>query len=415
MRAAGWLRCVPLRADARRLLAASWLASLSVTFSGPVCAEPAPAMGASPPAPADDVKALARRHFQRGIELANENAFKEALIEFSRAYELSPHYSVLYNIGQAHVALGHAALAVDTLKRYLAEGGANIPLDRRQAVEAEMIRQFERTATLDVHVDVPNAAVSVDGEPRGRTPLAEPVRVDIGAHRVVVTLDSGEQREQTVTVAGEEKQRVDFQLRQGFESPPGELPLGNLVVSCSQTNVQVSVDAQPIGSTPLAGPLVLASGTHRIRFSTASGVNDERAIEVPARGQAHIDCNWGPGSPSAAPTRRPGHSALGWALGAIGVGLGGAALGHLFWNQTRFHDWQGKYAHYFDDPTPGNRDAANQLAQSISRASVVTVGLTIGAGLALGTGTLLLITDSGSTAADGQHAARPTLTFRGVF
>lgn len=149
----------PIRARAAaRLLALAprvmflSLAPLGLTFSSSAAAEQV------------DNKALARAHFQRGVERANANAYSEALREFSQAYQLSPHYSVLYNMGQAHVALGHAAQAADALKRYLSEGGANLALERRQEVEAEIIRQFECTGTLEVRVDAQQAAVAIDGE-----------------------------------------------------------------------------------------------------------------------------------------------------------------------------------------------------------------------------------------------------------
>jgi hypothetical protein len=284
----------------------------------------------------EDGKAQARQHFQRGVELANQNAYAESLLEFSRAYELSPHYSVLYNIGQAHVALGHSAQAVEALKRYLGEGGANIALDRRQEVEAQVIRQFERTATLEVRVDRAGARVTVDGEPRGAAPLAGPVRVDIGTHQVMARLDSGESSEQTVTVAGKENRLIELQL-----NAPAMIP--------------------------------------KAPFNPSAAV----ASRTPA--------------PLPSPSQRQNHgrSTLGWALSAAGVALGGAALGHYFWNRARHRDWQAKYARYFAEPSSENRDDANQLAESIPRANVVTVSLSIGAGLALGSGTLLLLTDSG--------------------
>lgn len=306
------------------------LGPLGLTFSRSAAAQQA------------DSKALARQHFQRGVELANESAYGESLLEFSRAYQLSPHYSVLYNIAQAHVALGHAAQAVDAFKRYLSEGGAHLALDRRQEVEAEIIRQFARTATLEVRVDTERASVTIDGEPRGLSPLAGPVRVDVGAHRVSVALESGELRSQTVSVLAGKNQLVEFQLRPS--SPPPESP-------------------------PLPPP-----------------PRESRAVPAPPAG-----------GPASDRTR----STLGLAIGAVGVGLGGAALAHFLWNRSRHRDWQAKYDHYFAQPTPENREEANQLAESIPRANVVTLSLTIGAGIALGSGTFLLVTDGGSGKALG--------------
>ena len=45
-------------------------------------------------------KAEARKHFDHGLALAKQGVYAEAVVEFNRAYELSPHFAVLYNLGQ---------------------------------------------------------------------------------------------------------------------------------------------------------------------------------------------------------------------------------------------------------------------------------------------------------------------------
>lgn len=307
---------------------------------------PAAAQQAAQAQPEDN-KALARRYFQRGVELGGQGAYAESLQEFSRAYELSPHYTVLYNIGQAQVALGHAADAVDALRRYLSEGGANIALERRQQVEAEIIRQFARTATLELRVDVAQALVTIDGTARGRTPLPGPLRLDAGVHQVQVALPSGERKEQSLTLVAEQHQILEFQLQAAKPAPLLPPPL--------------SPPSQP--SVPVApGPLP--------RDDVSS-------------------------------SRGHGQTTLGIVLGAVGVGLGGAALAHYFWNRARYHEWQSQYSEYYAEPDATKRAEANQLAESIPRASAVTISLAIGAGLALGSGTFLVITDTAGGKATG--------------
>ncbi|HEX2673510.1 MAG TPA: tetratricopeptide repeat protein, partial [Polyangiaceae bacterium] len=92
--------------------------------SAPASAEPA------------DARAEARSHFDQGVGLARRQAYAEALAEFERAYQIFPHFSVQYNIGQALVALGRPTEAIVALTRYLEEGGANIEPARRQEVDA---------------------------------------------------------------------------------------------------------------------------------------------------------------------------------------------------------------------------------------------------------------------------------------
>ena len=86
-------------------------------------------------------RAAARQHFERGVLLAKQHAYADALSEFERAYAAVPHFSVLYNVGQAQMALGRSAEAVATLQRYLDEAGPSIDAKRRAEVEQVLARE----------------------------------------------------------------------------------------------------------------------------------------------------------------------------------------------------------------------------------------------------------------------------------
>ena len=62
---------------------------------------------------AEDPKAAARDHFQKGVAAFDERRFAEAGEEFEAAYRLSPAFVVLYNIGQVHVILGRSVEAAE--------------------------------------------------------------------------------------------------------------------------------------------------------------------------------------------------------------------------------------------------------------------------------------------------------------
>jgi hypothetical protein len=107
-------------------------------------------------------------------------------------------------------------------------------------------------------------------------------------------------------------------------------------------------------------------------------------------------------TPRAAPetaTHSTTQRTFGYALGALGLGLGGAALAHWRWNDSRYEDWQSAYADYGRNPTRGQSelDAINAQADSVERASVVTVSLGVAAVLSLGAGLVLLVTDGGDS------------------
>ena len=107
-----------------------WPMATALAQSAPIDAAATPVGG--------DVKAKteARAHFDRGVQLGHAGEYRQAAAEFQRAYQLAPHYAVLYNLAQVQIGLAQPVEAVDTLQRYLTEGGSNVPADRRAEVQA---------------------------------------------------------------------------------------------------------------------------------------------------------------------------------------------------------------------------------------------------------------------------------------
>src|SRR3954470_7819868 len=80
------------------LLSSGALVSLSGNAWGQ---EPAAADSSSGAAPAQSEKVKeATTRFERGLALYDDGDFDAALVEFNRAYSLSPTYKILYNIGK---------------------------------------------------------------------------------------------------------------------------------------------------------------------------------------------------------------------------------------------------------------------------------------------------------------------------
>ncbi len=185
--------------------------------------EPEKADG-KPETPAKKVGAAARKearkHFQRGVELLNDEQVAEALLEFQRSYELKPHFAVLYNIGQAQSVLGRPIEAVDTFKRYLGEGGKDIKSSRREEVEQDIATQTARIATLEIQTTPDGALINVDGQDVGFAPMPLGVRVPIGEHTISATAEGHDPGELKVTVAGEDYRVVQLALVRHVEPPP---------------------------------------------------------------------------------------------------------------------------------------------------------------------------------------------------
>jgi hypothetical protein len=191
-------------ARARRL--APVVAALAVACLGAAWPMPARAAGGA------DRRAEAHRHFQIGLDDVAAGAYKDAIVEFQRAYELSPNFAVLYNIAAAQEKLGDSAAALAALERYLAEAGAAIPAERRAKVEAEMRRHAARTGALVVLSQPPSARISIDGVLLREDQVGRAVRVNAGAHQVAAVHEGYTPAERSVTVAAGDTTQVTLAL-----------------------------------------------------------------------------------------------------------------------------------------------------------------------------------------------------------
>lgn len=174
---------------------------------------------------ADDPKALASGHFQQGVALFGEADYNAALVEFKAAYSIAPNVEVLFNIGQTEFQLQKYASALETLEKYVADGGT--------AHKADAVQQIAtlktRVGRLALTVDVKGCEVHVDDDVVGTTPLANPIVVTIGRRRVTVAAPGGSPQTRYVDIASNETTNLSIKidspatsLNPGTTEPPSE-------------------------------------------------------------------------------------------------------------------------------------------------------------------------------------------------
>lgn len=169
---------------------------------------------------ADKTDDDAKVQWQQGIALFNEGEMEQAAILFRKAYELKPSYKILWNLAQAESELRHYAAALAAYKRYLADGGSEVPADRIVATEEEIKRLNALVGSIDVQDTPDGAAVIVDKEERGRSPLPAPVFVEIGKHEVRVEHQGHVLLERVVTVAGGDQVALKVESTLADAMPP---------------------------------------------------------------------------------------------------------------------------------------------------------------------------------------------------
>ncbi len=230
-----------------------------------------------PVAFAQDQEALteARTRFTRGLELYEAGDYEAALAEFTRAYEVAPHFAVLYNIAQVKAQLVRYPEAVETFERYLAEGGDQIAAPRRAEVEEELRRLGALIGRIALVVENPErATVYVDDTEIGRTPLGSPLRVSAGRHVIEVRAEGFLPTRRLVTVAGGEEETLHVAL-----DPEGTAP-GAIQVVVTVPGATVSLDGDEVGTTPLGSALSVNEGSYRIEVSRPGYQNASVVVVV---------------------------------------------------------------------------------------------------------------------------------------
>jgi hypothetical protein len=229
--------------------------------------------------------AAARQHFDRGIALSDRGEISAAAGEFRRAYELVPHPSVLFNLGRAYSALGRHADAAATLRRYLRESTELEP-SRRAQVANLLAFNAAKVGLLELKLEPPGAEVIVDGAPRARGPLTEPLELDVGAHGVLVMAPNHVPSFRTIELAAGQRVNLSLSLEPRGEGGAGQ---GQLIASCRVPSARVEVDGVVVGRTPLL-PLLLPAGSHRVAFAREGYTRSEHQVVVPSSGELSVSC-----------------------------------------------------------------------------------------------------------------------------
>ena len=152
----------------------------------------------------------ARQHFRRGIELYEDRDYNGAIVEFSRAYQIAPHFRILYNLAQAAQELHDWVSALEYFNRYLKDGMGQISEDRRAEVDRELSKLRKRVGRLVIVARGPTSDVIVDGVPVAKTPLVGPLNVNLGRRRIELRSAYGTSPPQWIEIAGGETAVVEL-------------------------------------------------------------------------------------------------------------------------------------------------------------------------------------------------------------
>ena len=129
--------------------------------------------------------------FNLGKELFKKEDYAAASEAFRDANQLRPNWRLLYNIGQSEAAAKRYGLALEAFEAYMAKGGDDIPMTRRDEVLIEIERM--RLLVGELEITAPEGAkVIIDDVFRGNTPLSGALLVAAGVEHQVILMKNND-------------------------------------------------------------------------------------------------------------------------------------------------------------------------------------------------------------------------------
>jgi tetratricopeptide (TPR) repeat protein len=310
---------------------------------------------------ASDPKAEARERFDRGVTAFNDRRFADAANEFNAAYQISPVYGLLYNIGQVSAALGNSVEAVDAFEKYLAQGGAAIAESRRTEVQAELEIQRARIGTISLSVQPDGAEIRVDSKVVGKSPLKEPLRVTAGKHAFVMLAEGYAAQARELDVAPRTQMELEVRLEMAHGDNGVAVPPPSSSAQVVPPKGEPASATTPVGTTAMHNEPILLSPPVSDRENSVGNVQ---------RG-------------------------LGYTVGAVGIALVGSGVVLAIAGANQASTAQTRMTSASDSHDPAAWDRAHSdlnSAKSLNRLGLEGVGL--GSAFIIGGGLLVLTAPS---------------------
>lgn len=234
-------------------------------------------------------KEEAKKHFEKGVSLFNNDDFDGALVEFMAAYQAQPHYSVRYNLGICYYKLQQYPDAVAEMTAYLMEGKEQIPEDRRNEVEELLMELKDLVAVLDVTASVADAVLYLDGVRVGPLPMDRPLQLNVGKYEVEILADGYEKFLQEVLLPGGTNQKVHAELLALPDTPTDDgpetfAPETKLSVDSSVPGAQVLLDSEIVCPAPCT--FRVSPGEHLVTVYEPGYLQWDETVTV-VSGQTH--------------------------------------------------------------------------------------------------------------------------------
>ncbi len=123
---------------------------------------------------------------KRGVRKLREGDYVAALELFSNAHKLYPSPKIQFNIGQTYKELGRYLDAIGAYEIFERDAPSGTSEALRKLARDNIRELLGKISLLRVRVSQEGARITIDGQPRGVSPLNKPLRLMPGSHSMVV-------------------------------------------------------------------------------------------------------------------------------------------------------------------------------------------------------------------------------------
>ncbi|AUX26098.1 S-layer protein [Sorangium cellulosum] len=239
--------------------------------ASPAAPEPPAASPAAPGSPADEALARAKELFQKGNELRKIGDHQRALELYLSSRQLVASVPNTLNAAYCLEQLGRYDEALELYEVLLTELRAELGDAERRGVASTITRLRARIGNVVVSSNV-DGLVLIDGRPRGRLPLAGPIRLLPGDHTLRVLKDGWRTFERILSVRVAATLSVDAKLEPLASTGRLRIEDDRLV------GADLYVDGALIGQLPWEG--ALAPGPHFYSVRKADLGSAPREVSV---------------------------------------------------------------------------------------------------------------------------------------
>ena len=239
------------------------------TFAQP---KPPAAAPVKPPTIRSQLDGEARDAWDRGQQLMRAKNWEGALVEFSRAYELSQNPRVLFNVGICEKELHRYARASRRFEEELAKGEGKLTDDEKTELRSAIAIVRKYVSSVTITSNEAGAKLYVDDLEEGTTPLAGPILMDVGPRKITLKKDGFVDLTKTVDVNAGVPTTVDFALE------PKEKKGKVTITVTGAPNATIYMDGTDMGPAPFKGAVPV--GRHTFEAKAYGWVTATQTSEV---------------------------------------------------------------------------------------------------------------------------------------